>query len=408
MDSTNSNISWPFVFSTIGLASLYFFPQFRILITYDQLAYISAFYYVCFISKTVPIKHIVRLMTYSIPFCLLMYVAKSFNFKYGFMLNFMTLWNLLIPSLLCVGIMSRNRRKELLIITWSTVAMIVATCLITLTEMTMTENVMRELTAGTTDEIYAFELRKKGVGGFGVAYAMGAFAVGLYVLGKQIPKKKKIWWLITALLLFVCYFVTQAQFTTLLLITIVSIAFYYYFIANTNNQKIAVIGCTVAIWILLPYLFQLLISLYSNTTIGARLDRMYVSLWGSGDLTEVSGSRSLQQIDAFMLFLQSPLWGNNITGTTNAYIHLACHSTILAVAAATGLIGVWSYLKSFKTAFAYQLDEILSHSAKSIYYPVVLYYLLFAIFNPIDGFPEASWIIYVVIPSLYKLYSVNN
>lgn len=404
----NNKISWPFVVCTILLAAFYFFPQMRILITYDQLAYLSTLYYVCFIMKTEPLNKLVNIMKYTLPYCILIYIAKGFSFKYGFMLNFMTLWNLLIPSIICIGILSRNRTKELQIITWSTIAMIVATCIVTLGEMSLTANVMRELTAGTTDETYAMKLRKNGVGGFGVAYSMGAFAVGLFILLKQIPRENKIWWVILSLTLFIVYFITQAQFTTLLILTIVGIVSYYFLNAKTTNKKMVIIGCTGAIIVAMPFIFQTLINLYSDTTVGARLDRMYESLWGNGELTEVSGSRSVQQLEAFYLFLQSPFWGNNITGIKNASIHLACHSTLLAVAAATGIIGVWSYIKSFKTAFDRQIDVIIDPSLKSCYYPIVLYYLLFAIFNPIDGFPEAPWVIFVVIPSLYKLYGLRN
>ena len=190
--NTNKSISIVYVACTILVGAFYCFPQLRILIRFDQLAYLTALYYLCFVAKYVSFNQVVNLMKYAIPFCLLMFVAKGLNFKYGFLHNFMGLWNLVVPSIICIGLFLRNRPRELFIITWTAIVMLAITCLTTLTVMDESENVMRELTAGTTDETYAMELREMGVGGFGIAYAMGAFAVGLFALFKQV-KKWNIW-----------------------------------------------------------------------------------------------------------------------------------------------------------------------------------------------------------------------
>lgn len=406
--NTNKSISIVYVACTILVGAFYCFPQLRILIRFDQLAYLTVLYYLCFVAKYVSFNQVVNLMKYAIPFCLLMFVAKGLNFKYGFLYNLLELWNLIIPSIICIGLFLRNRPRELFIITWTAIIMLTITCLTTLTVMDESENVMRELTASTTDETYAMELREMGVGGFGIAYAMGAFAVGLFALFKQV-KKWNIWkWIILAMLVFSFYFVTQAQFTTLLIITIVGAATTYLLNARTKEKKIKVIIITIGLIFLLPVIVQILIDLYQDTTIGMRLSRMYDSLWGAGNVTDISGKRSMYQINAIKLFLESPIWGNNITQQPNAFINSACHSTLLAVASSTGIIGIWSYLKTFHATFQQEINLAIDSNLHKSYYPIVVYYLLFAFFNPINTITEASWIIFVIIPSLFKLYLSHN
>ena len=402
--SSDKQFSIVYVAYTLLIAAFYIFPMFSILIRLDQLALLTALYYVCFIARYVNLNQIINLVKYAIPFCVLMFFAKGLDFKYGFLHNFMGLWNLIIPSILCIGLVLRNRPRELFFITWSTIGMLIITSFITLNAMGESINVMRELTAGTTDENYAMELREKGVGGFGIAYAMGAFVVGLFTLYRQM-RYWSIWKLgILALLIFSFYFVTQAQFTTLLIITIVGAATSFYLDAKTITRKVKIIIFFVLIIFCLPMIVRFLIDLYQNTVIGVRLSRMYDSLWGGGNAADLSGLRSMYQLNAFKLFLESPIWGNNIIRQPNAFIHLACHSTLLAVACSTGIIGVWSYLKTFHVAFRNEIRLIIDSHLRISYYPVVVYYFLFAFFNPIDTITEASWIIFVIIPSLFKLY----
>lgn len=401
--NSDKNFSVIYVTSTLIIAGLYFLPQMSILIRFDQLAYLTAVYYICFVTKYVNVNRLINLMKHAIPFCILMFFARGLNFKYGFLHNFMGIWNLIIPSVICLGLFLRNRPRELVFITWSAIIMLLFTCVITIDAMGESMNVMRELTAGTTDEDYAMKLREKGVGGFGIAYAMGALSVGLFALFKQM-RRWNIWkFMILALLVFSFYFVTQAQFTTLLIITLIGISVTFFLNAETIAQKLKVIIITIFIISFLPMIVQLIIELYQDSTISTRLSRMYNSLWGDGNISKLSGMRSIYQLDAFKLFLRSPIWGNNITQQPNAFIHLACHSTLLAIACSTGIIGVWSYLKTFYTAFTNEIKLINPFLHRS-YFSVVIYYLLFALFNPIDAITEASWIIFVIIPSLFKLY----
>lgn len=154
----------------------------------------------------------------------------------------------------------------------------------------------------------------------------------------------------------------------------------------------------------MPVIVQIVIALYEDSTIAARLSRMSDSLWGNGDASDISGQRSIYQLNAYNLFLESPIWGNNITKQPNAFTYLACHSTLLAVACSTGIIGIWSYLKTFYTAFKNEINLIIDPNLHTSYYPVAIYYLLFAFLNPIDTVTEAAWLIFVIIPSLFRLY----
>lgn len=400
----DKSVSVVYVASTLLIAAFYLFPQMSILIRFDQIAYLSALYYVCFVAKQVNVSKVASIILYAIPFCLLMFVAKGYNFKYGFLHNFMGVWNLIIPSVICVGLFLRKRPRELFIITWGAIIMLTITCVTTLTAMGDSANVMRELTAGTTDENYANALREQGVGGFGIAYAMGAFTVGLFALFRQMKKWNIGKFVILIFLVFSFYFVTQAQFTTLLIITVVGAATSYFLDARTWFQKLKVVVITGIIISLMPVIVQIVIALYEDSTIAARLSRMSDSLWGNGDASDISGQRSIYQLNAYNLFLESPIWGNNITKQPNAFTHLACHSTLLAVACSTGIIGIWSYLRTFYTAFKNEINLIIDPNLHTSYYPVAIYYLLFAFLNPIDTVTEAAWLIFVIIPSLFRLY----
>lgn len=55
-----------------------------------------------------------------------------------------------------------------------------------------------------------------------------------------------------------------------------------------------------------------------------------------------------------------------------------------------------------------EINLAIDSNLHKSYYPIVIYYLLFAFFNPIDAITEASWIIFVIIPSLFKLYLSHN
>lgn len=114
----DKSVSVVYVASTLLIAAFYLFPQMSILIRFDQIAYLSALYYVCFVAKQVNVSKVASIILYAIPFCLLMFVAKGYNFKYGFLHNFMGVWNLIIPSVICVGLFLRNHPRELFIITW--------------------------------------------------------------------------------------------------------------------------------------------------------------------------------------------------------------------------------------------------------------------------------------------------
>ncbi len=72
--NTNKSISIVYVACTILVGAFYCFPQLRILIRFDQLAYLTALYYLCFVAKYVSFNQVVNLMKYAIPFCLLMFV----------------------------------------------------------------------------------------------------------------------------------------------------------------------------------------------------------------------------------------------------------------------------------------------------------------------------------------------
>ena len=101
----------------------------------------------------------------------------------------------------------------------------------------------------------------------------------------------------------------------------------------------------------------------------------------------------------FKLFLESPLWGNDILNNfTNVNIYHESHSTFLGVACSTGIIGLISYYSTYWSVIKPLFQEYSGKNKN--YIAIVLYFFLFSILNPSES-TEACWIIFMIVPLVY-------
>lgn len=397
--------SFLYVIAVSILSAIYIMPSVRIMFDYTSLAVILFLFYMVFIFKLegfIPIKTI---MVNLLPYMLVSFlVAKQGDFKLGFLHPLLITWCMLFPGILCKDIIKRGNIKEAILILTITMSMLVYIMYNTINAFAVSENIMRELTAvSTMDDQVRISYANANIGGFGIAYGSGAVVVLLITLIFNKFRNRRIEIITYLLLAFFIYFVLNAQFTTLLLLTIFCSLLTLYYSDYGQRNKGKVIVLCILLFLFAPLLFQILADLYQGTTIGNKLIRFNVSVFGGGDITEASGQRSKFQIDAFNLFLSSPLWGGNVTDNmTNATIYGASHSTMLGVACSTGIIGLLSYYKTY-WAIMKPIFKNYTGNGKQ-YITLVLYFFCFSCFNPSEA-PEACWIIFLIVPLLFNLFN---
>lgn len=385
---------------------LYMMPQSMYFFRNDAMAIIVGIYYFSFIRRYCGLKYLVQIFKYAMPFLFLMcFISKGGSIKYGFVLPFMTLWNLLIPCLISIAIIKRNNILEQKTILTVTLICMIYVSVTTLLAVEVDPNIMRKLTSDFTEDSVMM-MRMKGVGGYGTAYSMGAFMVSLWILYKKMNLTffKRVCYI--ALMGYVAMFILRAQFTTLIFITIFGIFFYYLLDANTASKKIRLILLLAVILFSLQAIIHIGISLFEGQTIGGKFETIYEAIWRTGNLEQISSDRSEFQMNSIRLFMESPIWGNDINNQENSITYGASHSTLLSVLCATGLIGLLSYVKSFYEAIKIEWLSLCPWVNKSLFFSVVAYFAFFAFFNPADYSLEASWMVFVTVPLMNKL--LNN
>lgn len=397
-----------YILAVIFLSAIYLLPVVRNDFDYTKLAIILFVFYAVFIFKTERFKPIITMVTNLLPYMFMSFiVAKGGNFKLGFLHPLLVTWCMLFPAILCRDIIERGNKRELVSIAVVTLMMLLYIIYNTIGALAESPDVMRQITAASTlDENILLSYVEENIGGFGVAYGSGALVILLvtFVVNKELSGWTKI--VIYLLLGYSLYFVLNAQFTTLLFLVIFCSIVSTYFSEYGRRHKIQLVYIGLMLLICIPSLFQLLANLYEGTTIGERLIRFNESIFGEGDVTEMSGKRSKFQIEAFLLFLRSPIWGSDVTyDVVNATTYVSSHSTMLSVACSTGLIGLISYYKTY-WSFLKPIYKDYSGSGKQ-YVALVVYFFCFSFFNPSET-TEACWIMFLIVPVLYNAAKTVN
>ena len=388
-----------FSVATVIMMLLYVMPQTMLFVRNDMLAIIATLYYFVFLSKYVPIDQVFKVLLLGLPYSILYWiVGYSGNFKLGFVIPFMTLITLVMPCFSVIAIVKRNNWKEQRFIVVATAISLLYVAITTFNALATHPEIMREM-AGGTDEML-IPLRLKGVGGYGIAYSMGALFIAFWCLRKYI-KKSFVKPIVYYMLLIVSgLLVVQSQFGTLLFITIGGVALHYFIEARTFPKRIMILIVAIIVIMSSQALIKMGMTMFGGEVLRYKFQLIYDGIWGGEGVDNISGERSQLQLRVFDFFLKSPLWG--YSGAVNTHEFLNAHSTIISVLAATGLIGFISYIAVFYTVIKSVIAQcFISVAEKRFYYPVILFYLSFAFLNPIDFSFECSWVIFFVIPLLY-------
>lgn len=401
-----------FSIATIIVSLLYILPQTVVFITNDKMAIIVTIYYSFFVSKYVSPLVVLKVLLISLPY-LFIYYFNNFlgNFKLGFVLPFMTLWTLIMPCFAAIAIYKRNNPSE-----QKTVLVFIGLSLLyvsvsTFRALALDPVIMREMAGG--DEKIVMPARLMGVGGFGIAYGMGALLIAMWALRIYFRKPQSRHILYMMATIGCGLMVVMSQYATLFFITIFGIAIYYVLEANNIWKKIGILLFAI-IAVYASQTFVLLgASLFEGQVLESKFQMIYDGIWGGAGAENISGIRSQYQLDAFSLFINSPIIGYE--GAVNTKAFMNSHSEILGIMAATGLIGILSYLGCFVSAIMQTIKSCFKvRKEKILYYPVLLFYLAFAFLNPISYVFECAWIIFFVIPLFYfkvfnsKLYIWNK
>lgn len=395
-----------YILATGVLSAIYILPAIRIGFDYTKLAIILIFFYILFIYRRNGVVPIKRLLLNLLPYMLLSFmVAKAGNFKLGFLHPLLITWCMIFPAILCKDLIERGNKAEILCISIITISMLLFVMYNTLGALSDSSNIMRDLTAvSILDEDLRIAYAQDNIGGFGIAYGTGAMVVLLVTLAFNRISSRSIRLIIYILLGYTLYFVLNAQFTTLLFLTMFCSIISLYLSDYGQRHKAQLIFMGIIFLFVTPLFFQQLAQLYDGTTIGVKLLNFNNSLFGDGNITEVSGQRSKFQLDAFILFLKSPIWGSDVThNLSNATIYVSSHSTMLGIACSTGLIGLISYYRTY-WLFIKSIYNSIVNVGKN-YKALVLYFFLFSFLNPSETC-EASWVIFMIVPLLFNLIKI--
>lgn len=395
-----------FSIATVIMMLLYFMPQAMVFVRNDMMAIIVTAYYFLFVSKYVSPVNVIKALLIGLPYLVLFWlVGSQMNFRLGFILPFMTLWTLIMPLFAVIAIIKRNNPVEQRFILVSTGICLLYVAIMTFRALDVDPLIMREM-AGSDDNA-VLVARMQGVGGFGIAYSIGALFISLWVIHKYIKHLTYLKFFNISIIIACGIMVVKSQYATLLFLTVFGIALYYIIEARTFTQRMTV----VVVALITVYAAQTLI-VWASQMIGGevlqfKFQLIYNSLWGGEGAENISGDRSQLQIGAFDLFLRSPLYGE--PGVVNTEAYSESHSTLLSVMASSGIIGLISYLGVFYYSGKRMFLSVFDSVSKKLYVPVATFYFALAWLNPIDFSFECSWMIFFVIPLIYVVsYNPNK
>lgn len=393
-----------FTFSTIVLMLFYVLPQTVVFINNNVMAIIVTIYYALFISKYVPPATIINSFALALPYLFLYWINGFWgDFKLGFVLPCMTLWTLVMPCYVVIAIKKRNNLFEQKSILIATIICLLYVSISTFRALAIDPVIMREMAGG--DAEIATPMRLMGVGGFGIAYSLGALFISLWTLHSYY-KSSLVSFIFYLVVLIGCgLLVVQSQYATLLFITIFGLAFSFFIQAKTPQQKMIIIGVSLVFIIMFQGLIVLGISFFEGQVLGVKFQLIYDGIWGGNGTENISGDRSQFHMDALRMFLKSPFWGYN--GFASAETYDTAHSTILSVMTASGLIGIVSYFSFFHHVVKRMMGCLFNKRNYNYYYPVILFYICFAVLNPIDYSFDCSWVIFMIIP-LFIFMTLNR
>lgn len=394
--------SFVYIVAVSIFSAIYILPSVRIFFDYVSLAMVSCLFYVIFIYKKDKFLSISRIFINLLPYMIISFlVAKPMDFKMGFLHPLLTTWCMLFPGVLCKDILEKGDKLVSRSIAFITMSMFMYVVYNSINALIKSPDILREIAGNILEKEILLQYILSNVGGYGLAYGAGSVIILLIIVIERKPSNKLFKYVLFILLAIVSYFVFNAQFTTLLFLTIICVVISLYYSDYGQRNKLFLIFLTIIFVLFIPLLLQFTATIYEGTTIGYKLDRFINAIFGSGNTIEASGARSESQFAALKLFIDSPIWGSNISSNVfNADVYMSSHSTLLSVACSTGLIGLISY---YKTYFGVIIPVFRDYFGKgNQYLSIIIYFFFFSLFNPSES-TEACWIIFMIVPLLFNV-----
>lgn len=389
---------------TIGVIALYLLPQLQLVFNVVHTAVITFLFFLVFIVPNGNAKNALKLLAWAMPLVLLMFfVAKPMDIKYGLVQNFMYMWIFIFPAILCNDVLVRNNKALNYFVLVSSLAIYSFIAFRTMLQYQEMPEIARAMTSGNTDEDFVESMKLLGVGGFGIAYCSGIISIVLLILTTKFQLSKYVKIISLALAAFTLYFAFTAKFTTLMIITILSLLVMVYYSNQSLSRKFLIIVVVAVGFFFLPMLIQYLADINEGNSVGRNLTELYESTWGTS--SEVSLRESYRQ-QSIQVFLGSPIWGNDVTGSLK-FLHTHAHSTVWEYAIATGLIGLISFFGTMYKSFKLNIISVNSNDFKALYYPVIAYYLLLSYYNP-SNIAEISFAFFLIVPLIYNSFDIKN
>ncbi len=258
--------------------------------------------------------------------------------------------------------------------------------------------IARLLAQGTLEDEMLMSYRFQNVGGFGNCYALClTFATWVYLMFHSSKFMKLVF---AAVAIFVLYFTIRVQYMTMFLLCLV--AFLLVIIYSSKNFFTRLSGIVIAIFILffLSSILRWVASLGVDSTIYIKLTEFADTLDGVNTLGDTTSRTELYK-SAFLGFLSSPFFG--VTNNFNA------HSTILAIAANSGLIGLFAYFYGIKQMYKTTKTNLQNQNIDvKIFNITFAVFLVLSIVNPTHYVYEISTVLLFYIPLTLNVFSKKS
>ena len=314
-----------FIVFNVFVCSWYILPRMKMALNYTEFSVILLLYTLIYVIKYPLIRSLMlKVLFWSILLgAIHVFIAFPMNIKKGFWV-IMTQYLTFIPFFIFVTIYARKNKIESIIIIFAILSMYIYAGLNTFIAMGNDPNIARFMTAiGVSDPEQVNLYQSLNIGGYGLSYSIGLLSVVLWavLLNFKFKKSYKIVLLLFSVLFTI--YVINAQFAILFIVTFILIAYVIFNkIKNRSIKVIALIALIPAVF-LFPMLIQWLATQFAGTTLGTKFSSML-----SADFFQTD--RLLMYKNSFDLFLNSPLWGNDVTGA-NYNIYNASHSTFMSL-----------------------------------------------------------------------------
>lgn len=392
-----------YVVLSLIVSTIIFLPSIRSRFGLVEIAVMTAVYAVLYFHKIIPILKLIVIPIFIYGLMCFLF-GLPFQFKLGLLHPIMTLWIWIFPFLMCTCLIQRGKKWELITITAYNVILFLIITMATIKAMETFPNIMRIMTSGATDKAFFSKMTALNVGGYGIAYGCGAIMITLLGVLLNSASGKIAKNLLIIGLTVTGYIVIKAQFTTLLGLCMGAVALIVFLSIESNFIKFTTVIAALLLLTLTGPLLQILIDTYRGTAVGHHLQDLYAS-WFEGE--EYNSYRNIYFMNGLKLFLKSPVLGIDVTTEEHYFDYMASHSTLLAVATRSGIIGCFCYLYSYWLAVRENIRNCPLSVRRNVYLPLIIYFLVLSIMNPTES-DVYNYCLGFISPMIIYLISITQ